>query len=179
MTKASNQFRGFLYLFSCLWECALQIHFLQYGELFAEGFEAFQVELFGEDAGFTIWGNGGKAEGIDDAGAAAVLAIRVFADAIHPKHIALVLDGTGCEQHFPSMHPHRRPGGYTDEDFVVVPAPQPKRETQVVACGEMEAQASPLDRNILAARRVVLRLATIRKEVMLVVKLNSPSQILP
>ena len=76
---------------------SLQIHFLQYGELLAEGFEAFQVEGLGEDLWLVVFANSRKAEGIDDASAAAILAIRVFADAVHPKHVALVLDGTGCE----------------------------------------------------------------------------------
>ncbi len=101
----------------------LQIHFLQHGELFAEGFEAFQVEGLGQDARLVVWASCGKAEGIDDAGAAAVLAVRVFADAVHSQDIALILDGAGCEKHFPGLHPHLRPGGHANEDIVVVAVP--------------------------------------------------------
>ena len=77
------------------------------------------------------------------------------------------------------MHPHRRPGGYADEYIIIVPVPQPKWETQVVANAEVEAQASPFDRHILTAWRVVLCLAAIRKEMVLVITLNSPLSALP
>ena len=150
-----------------------RIFLLQDGKLFAEGFEAFQVEGMGQDAGFVVWAGCGKAEGIDDGRAAAILTIRVFADAVHAQYITLILDGSGCKQHLPGMHSHRRPRGYADEDIVVVAVPEPKRETQVVANAQMKAQASPLDRYILISRRVMLRLATIGEEVMLVVILDN------
>ena len=60
-----------------------RIFLLQDGKLFAEGLEAFQVEGLGQDAGFVVWAGCGKTEGIDDGRAAAVLAIRVFANAVH------------------------------------------------------------------------------------------------
>lgn len=84
----------------------LQIHFLQDGEFLAEGLEALQVERLGQDLWLVVLADIRKAEGIDDAGAAAILASGVFADAVHAQDIALVLDGSGCKQDPPSLHPH-------------------------------------------------------------------------
>ena len=81
----------------------------------------------------------------------------------------MVLDGTGSEQHLPRVHPHGRPRGDADENLIAVAVPQPERETQIVANGEMKAKAAPLHRHVFVARRVVLRLPAIGKEAVLVI----------